>query len=79
MTQVSIPSKSSANIKAAESAITGYYNSHRHRVDEFATDHENTLVATKPYLNQQGIRLDESIPGRHQTLVERLLAYYCRH
>ena len=65
------PSKSEQCTKHAEGNIVSHYNQFNHRVKRFRTDHEATLVAASDYFKDHGIIFDASVPGRHQTLVER--------
>ena len=67
------PSKTVECTKDAESTIVAHYNQFGWRVKRFSTDHESTLVASQKHLNEVGIVFDQTVPGRHQTLVERAI------
>ena len=72
------PSKSVECTKAAESIIVSHFNQFGWKVDRLSTDHEATLLASKEHMQRMGIVFDQTVPGRHQTLVERAIQTLCK-
>ena len=73
-----MPSKRESNLIEAVTDVISFMNQNGHKVDTFATDHENCLSALDTFLGSKGIILDPSIPGRHQTVVERNIQHLMR-
>ena len=70
MCDIPMVSKRESNLVDAVTDIISFMNKNGHKVDTLATDHENCLGALETILESRAIILDQSVPGRHQTVIE---------
>ena len=68
---VPAPNKSVTHVMSAIGATVAYYNGYQHKVQMLTTDHENCFLAAHDFVRSLGIQPSDTIPGRHQKLVER--------
>ena len=65
--------KAKSDVLHALALIIAHYNGQKspHKIQMITTDHESVLLAARTWLQERGIRLNDTVPYQHQKLVER--------